>query len=244
MNWLLLRGLGREKKYWFDFPEKLEALGHKTLSLNLPGLGDEVSTKPPLSIAGHTDFLRERFLERRDTDQNWGLLGISLGGMIAMDWAARYPDDFGKLVVINSSGRDLSPMMQRISVFAMYCVGRAAVAKNEESREATILKMVSNLKADDPKTLHDMVKTADLYRTTRAILSKQIAAAAKFSTPAAIKVPTLVLASIKDHMVDVRCSKAIADKYSAQIKFHPTAGHDLTLDDPQWAAERVNEFVS
>ncbi|MCB0350638.1 MAG: alpha/beta hydrolase [Bdellovibrionales bacterium] len=252
MEWLLLRGLAREKKHWFDFPEKLQALNHRVHMIDLPGVGDENWTSPPLKISGYTDFLREKYLKEHRTsasqnngvEKKFGLIGISFGGMIAMDWVSRYPGDFEKLVLINASAQDLSPMSQRISAFGIYCLARAAAAKTVEQEEHAILKMVSNLKAKDAQVLKANVDIAKNKRISKITIAKQIATATQFKSPDSLSAQVLVLNSLKDRMVDSRCSKSLADKYSAQIKFHPTAGHDLTLDDPEWAAAHIHEFSS
>jgi pimeloyl-ACP methyl ester carboxylesterase len=241
MNWVLLRGLGREKRHWLQFPQMLNG---QVLCLDLPGIGDEDTASTPLTIAGHTDFLRDRFFEKRKSDGPWGLLGISLGGMIALDWAHRYPDDFQKLVLINTSAKDLSPLIQRLSVFSFYCLTRALATRELREREKAVLKMVSNLKEKDSETLDQLTAIVQSKPISIANVSKQIVAAGQFTSPSSVHAATLILASMKDRMVDVRCSKALADRLHAQIKFHPTAGHDLTLDDPQWVADRVNEFAT
>ncbi|MES3014699.1 MAG: alpha/beta hydrolase, partial [Pseudomonadota bacterium] len=52
-------------------------------------------------------------------------------------------------------------------------------------------------------------------------------------------VPLLVLASLRDALVDVRCSTGLAQRWHADIALHPDAGHDLPLDDAAWVAEQV-----
>jgi esterase/lipase len=128
-------------------------------------------------------------------------------------------------------------------VFSFYCLTRALATRDLRERERAVLKMVSNLKEKDPETLDQLTAIVQSKPISIANVSKQIVAAGQFTSPSSVSATTLILASMKDRMVDVRCSKALADRLHAQIKFHPTAGHDLTLDDPQWAAERVNEFA-
>jgi pimeloyl-[acyl-carrier protein] methyl ester esterase len=53
-----------------------------------------------------------------------------------------------------------------------------------------------------------------------------------------------VLASPQDRMVSVNCSRAIAEKWQAPIVEHPTAGHDLSADDPKWLVSEISKFVS
>jgi pimeloyl-[acyl-carrier protein] methyl ester esterase len=251
MNWILLRGLGRESRHWLDFPSHLKtafqvngAAPPEILCLDLPGFGTEKNHRPPFTIRENVNTLREKFLLAKKTREPWGLVGISLGGMIALNWAETFPEDFQALVVINSSASDLSSFQHRLSPYAMYRLLRAGLTTNVEKKERQILKMVSNLKAHDPSVRKTLTAIAKEKQVTPAKMIRQLAAAMRFQSPQKIDVPTLVLASIKDAMVDVRCSKSIAERLSAPIKFHPTAGHELTLDDPAWVAEKIREFTS
>ena len=209
----------------------------------MPGFGDESSAKTPFTVQENTDFLHERFLEKRKSQTNWGVIGLSLGGMIALDWAYRYSKDFTALVIINSSARDLSPTYQRYSPYAMYTAILTTFLKTPNDFVRQQLKMISNLKINDKAVLDDLIKIAQDSKVTKEKLFRQTFAASRFVCPDKISISTLVLTSMKDAMVDVRCSKALAEKLNAQIKFHPTAGHDLTLDDPQWVIDRIQTFI-
>ena len=106
MSWLLLRGLSREKRHWRSFPEQLAAAsaGERVLCLDLPGFGTEHARLSPWSMARITDDVRARFLVERGGDR-WSVLGISLGGMVALDWCARHGGDFERCVTVNTSAR-------------------------------------------------------------------------------------------------------------------------------------------
>ena len=45
---------------------------------------------------------------------DWRLLGLSLGGMVAVDWVARHPTDFRALVVVNSTARNAGFVWDRL----------------------------------------------------------------------------------------------------------------------------------
>ena len=242
MRWLLLRGLARQKEHWLEFSTLMEENSDEVLMLDLPGFGDQSHASTPLTIRGHTDQLRERFIDLKGDKADWGILGISLGGMIALDWVSRYPRDFGKCVVINSSAKDLGPFWQRLTVYGLYRLLKGSLTTSLEKREVEVLKMVSNLRAKDKDTQKKMLAIAEKNPLSVTNALKQITASSQFVLPTKIKTPLLVLASLKDHMVDVRCSKVMAEKYNARIKFHPTAGHDLPLDDPEWVAQQVKDF--
>jgi len=76
---------------------------------------------------------------------------------------------------------------------------------------------------------------APLRRTKlqAALRLRQLAAAATFRIGSwKPELPVLLLASRQDRMVSVDCSRAIARAWGAAIVEHPTAGHDLSADDP------------
>jgi pimeloyl-ACP methyl ester carboxylesterase len=65
-------------------------------------------------------------------------------------------------------------------------------------------------------------------------------AAARYRAPRqAPGLPILLLASQHDKLVDSRCSQALAAAWRCPLEMHPTAGHDLPLDDPHWVAQQV-----
>lgn len=255
MNWLLVRGLGRVREHWLDFPEKLKAtLGpnDQVLCLDLPGFGSEREAKVPLTIAGNAEYIRETFFRTRQEagKDNWGIVGLSLGGMVALEWVSKFRTDFKRLVVINTSARDTSTLLQRLTPFALYTAGRIFSAKDAESRERHSLKLISNLRSKDKELLKKHVEINETYPLLRDKIWLQLAAAAIYNSPAIITIPTLVISSLKDKMVDSRCSKTLAEKLSTNagadapvnIKFHSTAGHDLPIDDPDWLVDRIVEF--
>jgi len=44
--------------------------------------------------------------------------------------------------------------------------------------------------------------------------------------------------------VNVKCSRAIAQKWNVPITEHPTGGHDLSVDDPSWIAQEIKKSIS
>jgi len=79
----------------------------------------------------------------------------------------------------------------------------------------------------------------------RANVLRQMISAARFWAPRlSTRVPILVLHSSADRMVAPACSARIAAAYGATLERHPSAGHDLTLDDPRWCAERISAWLS
>ena len=64
-------------------------------ALDLPGFGTEHARGSPSTAAGIAEDVRARWLALRETNPGpWGLLGMSLGGMVTMAWCRAHPRDF------------------------------------------------------------------------------------------------------------------------------------------------------
>lgn len=241
-NWLLLRGLAREQRHWGSFPEVFESTvpGAKVHCLDLPGVGTEHRRGSPLTIDGITGDLRRRWsLLKAEHEGPWSLLAVSLGGMVSMHWGAKHGGDFQSLVVINSSTRDLSRPLERLKVEAIPSLARAMMEEDPITREKVILGFTSRERArheEAARRAAELLKDAPIRRSTAL---SQLAAAATFRTPARIETPMLFLAGGADGMVDPVCALRLARHFSAPLHVHPTGGHELSLDAPEWIAEQV-----
>ncbi|MGB1092828.1 MAG: hypothetical protein ACPGYX_11945, partial [Oceanobacter sp.] len=50
--------------------------------------------------------------------------------------------------------------------------------------------------------------------------------------------------SMKDRLVSASCSSKLAQGWQKPVIQHSWAGHDLTLDDPKWLADRLFQALS
>lgn len=244
MNWLLIRGLVRETEHWGEFPQMLEKTEgvKRVLCLDLAGVGTENSRVFFPTVKQAVEDLRSRFkLAHKTKEEDWGILGISLGGMIAMQWACDYPSDFKKIVVINSSSKEL-PFWKRLTPESILTVGKTFFEKDIVKRERLIIEMTSNLRKNDPKLIDSWVGIAQKRGYSKLTAINQLAAAAQFSLPQRVSPKMLVLTSRADRMVSFEGSEEIAKKYNANIQIHPTAGHDISIDDPQWIIDKMSDW--
>ncbi|PIT99233.1 MAG: alpha/beta hydrolase [Bdellovibrionales bacterium CG10_big_fil_rev_8_21_14_0_10_45_34] len=245
-NWLLLRGWSREVRHWSDFPVHLKrALGRgsKVIALDLPGAGTEFKRLSPLTVGGIVEDVRSRFTLIRPKGP-CGILGLSLGGMVALEWLSKYPKDFESGVVINSSASDIGPFWKRLRPQAMRSLVEVVRKETHEDREREILKIVSNLRQDDAKVLEEWHKATSSAPVSITNAAAQLAAGASFKTPKHIAAALVILSSAEDKMVDEASSYLLAKRLDCKHFSHPTAGHDLTLDDPKWVAQHVAKYAA
>jgi pimeloyl-ACP methyl ester carboxylesterase len=239
-TWVLLRGLARESRHWGGFISTLRAAvppGDAVVSLDLPGNGRLWRERSPATVQAMAEAARAQ-LHRRRQDTPAVLVALSLGGMVALQWAARHPESVAGCVLINSSLRGLAPFWRRLRPPALLrLLALAAPGSTALARERRILQLTSNLPVDDglAAAWADHARTAPV---SRANMVRQLFAAARFRLQQPPSVPVLLLASRQDRIASVLCSRAMAQAWDAPLREHPNAGHDLALDDPEWVAEQ------
>lgn len=245
MNVILLRGLMREARHWGSFPKDLQEAQNvdRVLCLDFPGIGTEEKRIFYPSLTQVVRDLRSRFVQHENNKQDWAILGFSLGGMAALEWARMYPNDFRKVILLNTSASNVGKLWERVKPQSMVQLLKIFSEKDPLERERKVIEMVSNLRKKDPKIIQEwgeIARTSDFSKLTAL---NQLAAAAQFKLPERISVPALVLTSRADRMVDYQNSVRIAQKFQATLHVHPTAGHDLTVDDPQWCIEKISSWL-
>jgi pimeloyl-[acyl-carrier protein] methyl ester esterase len=238
MDWLLLRGLGRESAHWGDWPEQLRRarLQDSFHTLDLPGTGLHRHLPSPTCIAGVRQFAERA---SRHLPRPLGLIGLSLGGMVALDWALHRPEDCANLVLISSSS-GLSSPWRRLRPAQWMPVMRMLTQADSDAREQAILALTSNRPVSSVVAQNWQAIQRD--RPVRRLdVIRQLYAASRYKPPHRVpRMPTLVLASDGDRLTDWRCSRDLAESLECRLEVHPNAGHDLPLDDPQWLIAQLD----
>lgn len=244
-HFYLIRGLIREKGHWGSFLKHLEASfpDARITTIDIPGAGDYFNSPSPLSIRRMVEQMRQDFLKIRTENEEPHLIAISLGGMIAVEWMKRYPADFKRATLINTSFGGISPVYHRLFPSAFLFLLKVPVLKGR-SKESRILELVTNHKEifNDTLDMWEVIqkeRPVSLKNTIKQLLAGARFKVGEFHPP----IPLTILASTKDRMVSVECSRAIAKKWNLQIVEHPTAGHDLSVDDPEWVALRIKDSI-
>jgi homoserine acetyltransferase len=244
MDWILIRGLGRHSDHWGEFPSLLEKeLKCSTISLNLPGVSDDYHTTPT-SIKEITDLVRAKWLKQKTPGTKYSIMAISLGGMVAIDWAARYPMDFENLITINSSAKTGTSFIERIQPEAIKTIAKLFFINDMREREASVLRLTVNTTIINDELIDKWALIAKSMKLKRVNFIKQLIAAASFNLPEKIKIPYFVFASENDRLANVKCSRVLAKHFNSELSIHPTAGHDIPTDDPNWVIENIKKVIT
>lgn len=243
-RWLLLRGLMRDSRHWGAFPTLLgKSLGSaEIVCIDLPGNGTRYRWPSPASIPEMVEACRHdpMLLGRRE---RFGVVAMSLGAMVAIEWAARYPDEVGALVLINTSLRPFSPFWHRLRPQNAPAILRLLLCQSSDADiERAVLAMTSRRHQADAALLADWCRWRAAMPVSRGNVLRQLLAAASYRAPQGVAAPTLLLASEADDLVSPRCSRQIAQRWCASLVVHPEAGHDLPLDDPEWVVNQIGRW--
>jgi pimeloyl-ACP methyl ester carboxylesterase len=170
------------------------------------------------------------------------LFGLSLGGMVALEWAARYPSELAGAVIAASSTSDVAPLWKRFSPKGILGLGLGLIDRDETRRHARSAALLLNREDLRDEAVRLWVQIEKDRPISRDTVRAQMLAAGAFRAPDAIDVPLRFLVGAKDRLVHPDCSRILAKRYGAPLSVHAEAGHDLTTDATEWAVNEVVQF--
>lgn len=243
-KWVFIRGLGRHALHWDPFAREFQ----KTFPqdeiefLELRGNGTLAHSPSCLSIPDNVRDLRSRSDLLKKNGSVY-LMTMSLGSMIGVEWAHLFPQEISGLVTINTSDRGTSSFFERMKphnyLRVFNVIGKAPT---NEDIERTILKMTTQ----DPNHHEELVqKFSKIPATTRMNYVRQLIAAGTYEFPDhKPKTEILMLCSEGDQLVSSECTKRIAQMWTLKPHVHPSAGHDLPLEAPEWICQEIRNWLS
>jgi pimeloyl-ACP methyl ester carboxylesterase len=249
-HWLLLRGLAREAGHWGRFLPLFRA-GFRQATVraaDLPGCGTQHGVAAPHDVAALLAHVRDEDRRLRagtpEASRPVWLLGISLGGMVASRWLRDHPAEVAGVVLINSSAADLSPAWRRLRPGGGLRLLRAALARDVTARERHIYRATSARREREGNVVPGWVELARTHPVNRPSARALLTAAHRFRLGKVTDhpAPSLVLVGGGDRLVHPSCSRALAATLGSQLRMHPTAGHDLPLDEPEWVVSEVHSW--
>jgi pimeloyl-ACP methyl ester carboxylesterase len=244
-TWLLLRGLTREAGHWGRFADELQsALGPTAvIAIDLPGAGLLHDMRSPSRIEDIATRCREQALAL-GLRPPFHLVALSLGAMVAVAWAKAHTTEIAAAVLINTSLGAHCPPWRRLRPGAFPALFQLLLPATDAARETVIYRLTSNRPAKEEAIVKVWSALRRRHPVTAANAFRQLWAAARYRPQLPPEhARLLVLASRGDRLVDPDCSRRLARAWRAVCIEHPSAGHDLPLDDGPWVAARLAEWL-
>lgn len=243
-TWVLLRGLMRDQRHWNGFDQRLRQKGLRVLTPDLPGNGTLSHELSPLKIADYAHAVWQQLDEQVQEGETIYLLGLSMGGMLALEMACQRPWQIRHVFVLNSSAANLSSWYQRfnplnaLKAFFMRARGNAL-----HPIESTIVRLTSFSHRRDRELI---VKWSEFRRDTTPSLRnvwRQLWAAFQYQCPLTVEVPITVLCGDRDALVSMASSKALAWHFYTDLIVLAYCGHDAAIDAPAKLAHYLLDIV-
>ena len=241
---LFIHGLGSSADRWLDIPDALSKHYH-TIAVDLIGFGG--SDKPEdvnYTIQKFAEFILE-FINKIELngDGKITLVGHSLGGYIAVEFAIRNKELIEKLVLIDSSGflKGPTPLLEQYLNAAKYAsydnvrsVFEQLVSQPWRVLPAVINTFITRINSSGAK--HAFESAYENSTTTQIDLSR---------AKSIEDIPTLVIWGKNDNLIPI----GHIDRFKQVFKKHKVeriddAGHAPFAEKPALISEILHSFLS
>lgn len=248
---LFLHGLGGT---WKDWAENLPAFAatYQVIAIDFPGFGDSDKPEVKYSIDWLTDivesFIREKKLE------GVNIIGHSMGGLVALDLAARPNSPVKKLVVTDAVG------IGDKSEFISYAMTKKVMGPEtrwesfEKFLQGEFRGMVDSfIKDQKPKTARDFFESVPknpltgnplLPMTPHVQMTASIIDFDIRPKLASIRQPTLILWGAKDPVAPPQDASFLKKEISqSRLVLFPDSGHSPMIEHPSLFNQELGKFL-
>lgn len=250
---VLLHGIAGSSATWEDTISRLSGC-HTVIAPDLLGHGESSKPRGDYSLGAYANGIRDLLAalgEERGT-----IVGHSLGGGVALQFAYQFPERCERLVLVSSGGlgRELHPLLRAAAlpgaevVLPWLCVaGRHSVG--------TVAHMLGRIgfraSADLEEIWRNFASLEEpearqvFLHTVRGIIDlggQRVSATDRLYLASAL--PTLIVWGEDDPLIPVRHAHDAHERIQgSRLEIFPGAGHFPYRDDPRRFAATLLEFV-
>lgn len=177
------------------------------------------------------------------------LLGTSYGGEIALHLAAREPERVRSLVAAAVSDVATEPLSTGAERVGALLDGELS----EEDRERLWEILVADIYSREFRRIHGealeerraaLLRLDERWFRDLGPILESVAGLDVRSAASRIRCPTLIVVADRDRVIPPERSLALAGSIpGAEVRRHPTSGHALVVEDPDWLTEVSLEFL-
>lgn len=238
---LLLHGLGASGESWVYQTNALVACGYYVLAPDLPGFGNTPANAREWSL-NQVVFELKEYLDQKNIPV-CGLMGISMGGVIAQILAASYPDRITILILVNTfASLRRGKLSERI-----YFLKRGLRAFILSPRAQADLVAWRVFPGKDQELFRSMLKNS-ISRADGRVYRKCMLALARYDgreLARKIRMPTLVISGGNDTTVPLDLQRELVDTLpNARQVIIPNAGHAANIDQPELFNRLMLDFYA
>jgi len=244
---LLVHGITTYSFIWQDVVPAL-AMHYDVIALDLPGCGE--SGKPldiSYAITDHADYIRQ-FVERLGITR-FHCIGHDLGGGIGQIFAVRYPEYLYSLSLVNSVGYDFWPV-QPISVMRTPVIRQFLMSTFDLGVFRLVIRhgvyhkshLTGALMEQFNRPMQSSVGRKAFLHFARCLDNNNLTSIAPLLRQ--LSMPVLILRGDADNYLTANIAEQLClDIPDSRLEHIATGGHFIQVDEPQWVAERLLNFL-
>ena len=244
---LFIHGIGASLVGWRDIPDALSEHFH-TISVDLIGFGgSEKPTTADYSIKGFSGFIFD-FLQAIDVKDKICIVGHSLGGYIALQFAFENKDLVEKLVLVDPSGK-LDGPTPLLSSYRDAANEPNPILKYEKlkkvfegmySLSSALLPMVVGIFLDT------IEKPGALYAFNYAFDDSTGKGIGSDRLKVIEDIPCLIIWGANDNLISPKeyAEKFLRDLPNARLEIIPDAGHAPFIEKTAIVYEKIRTFLT
>lgn len=246
---LLVHGLGGSAMNWAELAPLL-ARGRRVLAPDLPGHG----ASEALPAVSGLDAFADRLAAVMEHEQTGPapVVGHSLGGLVALRLALRYPELVGSLVLAGSAGLSIGrPLLRELlTAFTVLRPGRLAGRYRTLVARSPLLRrfVFGFVSVGDPVGLTDLAVegflAGQLLHTDTASAWRALRQDDPRQELERISVPVLVLWGAEDAQLPLEDAFEYARRLHAPLRTIAGCGHLLIGERPSACADAIEHFIA
>lgn len=215
---------------WENWTYQLRGIeGYNLIALDLPGHGRSGGA-PAALISQYSDFIKS-FVQAL-TISRYVIVGHSMGGAVAMEFALAYPDDLKGLIIVNS-GAKLRVNPETLEVLRK---GEHPIDSVRYRYSTKVSESVLQQSLEEMKLVPTEVYLADFMACNGFNILERVKT---------IKLPALVICGDEDQLTPVKYSEYLAHELTqSTLSIIMSAGHMSMLEQPDSVNQAIHDFLS
>ncbi|MDB4973758.1 MAG: hypothetical protein JWN48_2099 [Myxococcaceae bacterium] len=252
---LLIHGIGDNSDTWRNLIREL-AREHTVIAPDLLGHGRSDKPRADYSVAAYANAMRD-LLTVLDIEKAT-VVGHSLGGGVAMQFAYQYPERCERLVVVSSGGvsREVTPLLRAASLPPAHAVLPLLQYPLARTLGKALFKVLEVLDTDIGRDTEDMLRIFDALpdATSRAAFIRTLHAVVDWRGQVITMLdrcyltrgmPTLLIWGDRDAVIPYEHARlAHAAMPGSRLETFRGAGHFPHHSDPQRFVDVLYDFLA